>query len=374
MTSVRRAGRAIAVCLLGLAASAASWADIVIGQTSGFTGPVASGARENTDGARLYLDEVNVLGGVHGQRIHLVSLDDRFDPKLAVENARKLITQHNVVSLFLTRGTPHTEAIRPLLDQYKVPLVGPSTGAMTLHEPAHPWVFNVRATYQGEAQKAVAHLAAIGMNRIAVMHVDDSFGEDCAAGARQGFRKWGIVPLFIEKFDRSKPDFDALARKAKAAEPQAILFFGPATTVSDGTRMLRAAGSRSQVVTLSNNASGGFIRLMGEHARGTIVTQVFPHERSLSARIVKEANDLAKRKRLTELTPAMLEGFAAAKVLVEGLRRAGPNPTPVRLQQALETLHRFDIGGMEVTYGPGDHTGLEYADLSIIGADGNFRR
>ena len=70
----------------------------------------------------------------------------------------------------------------------------------------------------------------------------------------------------------------------------------------------------------------------------------------------------------------MLEGFAAAKVLVEGLRRAGPNPTPVRLQQALETLHRFDIGGMEVTYGPGDHTGLEYADLSIIGADGNFRR
>ncbi len=53
-----------------------------------------------------------------------------------------------MVALFLNRGTPHTQAIMPLLDQYKVPLVGPSTGAMVLHNPVHPWLFNVRATYQ----------------------------------------------------------------------------------------------------------------------------------------------------------------------------------------------------------------------------------
>src|SRR5437868_11198376 len=113
---------------------------------------------------------------------------------------------------------------------------------------------------------------------------------------------------------------------------------------------------------------------MGEYALGTIDTQIFPYERSLSAPIVKEANDLAQKKGIGDVTPAMLEGYAGAKVLVEGLRRAGPNPTRVKLQQALEGLRKFDLGGLEVTYGPNDHTGLDYADLSIIGPDGKFKR
>jgi ABC-type branched-subunit amino acid transport system substrate-binding protein len=70
----------------------------------------------------------------------------------------------------------------------------------------------------------------------------------------------------------------------------------------------------------------------------------------------------------------MLEGYAAAKVLVEGLRRAGPNPTRAKLLAALETIRKFDIGGLEVSYGPDDHSGLDFADLSIIGSDGKFKR
>ena len=120
-------------------------AQILIGQTAGFTGAVASSVKEATDGAKLHFDAVNARGGINGQKIELVSLDDKFDPKLTLENARKLIDQ-GVVSLFLNRGTPHTQALMPLLNEAKVPLVGPSTGAMALHDPVHPWIFNVRAT------------------------------------------------------------------------------------------------------------------------------------------------------------------------------------------------------------------------------------
>ncbi|HWP20960.1 MAG TPA: ABC transporter substrate-binding protein, partial [Burkholderiaceae bacterium] len=158
------------------------------------------------------------------------------------------------------------------------------------------------------------------------------------------------------------------------AQPQAVVFIASAGTVAAGTKAIRATGSRAQVVTLSNNASGGFIKELGEHGRGTIVTQVFPYERSLSAPIVKEAADLAKAQGIAEVTPAMLEGFAAAKVLVEGLRRAGPNPTPAKLIQALETFRKVDIGGLEVNFSPTDHSGLDYADLSIIDENGKFRR
>jgi ABC-type branched-subunit amino acid transport system substrate-binding protein len=127
------------------------------------------------------------------------------------------------------------------------------------------------------------------------------------------------------------------------------------------------------VVTLSNNASTGFIKSLGEHARGVIVTQVFPYERSYAYPFNKEATALAKQKN-AELSPAMLEGFAAARVLVEGLRRAGPNPTRAKVVAALEGMRSYDIGGLEINYSADDHTGLDFADLSIIGNDGKFKR
>ncbi len=187
------------------------WAQLRIGQPSGFTGSVAAGVKENTAGANLYFDAVNARGGILGKKIELVSVDDKFDPKLTVELARKLVTEDHVLALFLNRGTPHALALLPLLEELKVPLVGPSTGAMALHDPVNPWVFNVRATYQREAAEAIEHLARVGITRIAVLQTDDAFGADGAIGAQQGFVKIKQTPLLLEKFPREKPDFTALA-------------------------------------------------------------------------------------------------------------------------------------------------------------------
>jgi branched-chain amino acid transport system substrate-binding protein len=363
---------------VGLAAAlvwpAAAWPQTRIGQTAGFSGPVAAGVQETTDGAKLYFDAVNAKGGVNGQKIELVSLDDKFDPKLAADNARTLANDPRVVSLFLTRGTPHTQAILPVLAEARLPLVGPSTGAMVLHRPVNPWLFNVRATYQREAERAVQHLSLIGMDRIGVLHVEDSFGADLLEGAQKGFSSVGKTPLFVEKFDRAKWDFSAIAPRIAGSGAQAVLFIGSGVAVADGLAAIRKAGSRAQIITNSNNASGGFVKSLGANASGTIVTQVFPNERSLSVAMVKEAADLARAKGLEGVSPAMLEGFAAAKVLVAGLQRAGANPTRTKLRDALEGLSRLDIGGLEVGYGPADHTGLEFVDLSIIDSGGKFRR
>lgn len=349
-------------------------AQLRIGQPSGFTGSVAAGVKENTEGALLYLNAVNARGGVNGQKIELISVDDRFDPKLTVEVARELITQRGVLALFLNRGTPHAQALLPLLAEHRVPLVGPSTGAMALHEPVNPWVFNVRATYQREAAKAVEHLASIGITRIAVLETDDSFGADSARGALAGLAKAQLKPVLQAKFPRDQPDFSALAPQLLHAQAQAVMVFGSAGNTAAAVKAIRGAGSRAQVVTLSNNASDGFIKLLGEHARGVIVTQVFPNERSVAYPLTKEAMDLAKARGLPGVSPAMMEGFAAAKVLVEGLRRAGPKPTPAGLRDALEGLQGYNLGGLSISYGPGNHTGLDFADLSIVDAAGRFAR
>jgi branched-chain amino acid transport system substrate-binding protein len=366
--------KAILFCAMTVLATLSlhSQAQILIGQTAGFTGAVGAGVKETTDGAKLYLDAINAKGGIGGQKIELISLDDKFDPKLAAENARKLIEEQNVVALFLTRGTPHTEAIIPLLDKYGVALIGPSSGAMVLHQPVKKHIFNVRATYQREAEKAVSHLNSMGISRIGIVYADDSFGADGVAGAQKGLAAAKLAPAVLEKFNRSKPDFSQIAPKVYQANAQAVIMVASGQAVVDGVTALRIAGSTAQIVTLSNNASSGFTKSLGVNARGVIVTQVFPNERSITYSLVKEAQDLAKGR--TELSPAMLEGFAAAKVLVEGLRRAGAKPTREKIQAALEGIRKLDIGGLEISYSPEDHSGLDFADLSIIGTDGKFKR
>ncbi len=361
--------------LLGFCMAGASWAafgQIKIGQTVGVTGAVAATVKEASMGAQFYIDTINAKGGIGGEKIELITLDDKFDTKLAVANARELIEQRGVLALFMTRGTPHTEGIIPVLDQHGVALLGPSTGAMVLHQPLKKHVFNVRATYQREAERAIAHLAATGVTRIGVVHVDDSFGADGLEGTQKGLAAAKLTAVAVSKFDRSKPDFSQIAPAMAKLSPQAIMVIGSGTAVVDGIKSLKAAGSGAQFVTLSNNASSGFIKLLGDDARGVIVSQVLPQ--STNYALVQEAATLAKARDVLEVSPAMLEGFVSAKVLVEALRRAGPKPTRDKLLAALESLNKFDLGGLTLNFSTTDHTGLDFADLSIISASGKFRR
>ena len=352
----------------------AAQADILIGQTTAVTGPVAASVGETLLGVRAYLDHVNAQGGVHGEKIKLITLDDNFKPPLAAENARKLIEQEGVVALFMSRATPHTQAILPLLAKHKLALVAPSTGAMVFHRPVNPYVFNVRSSYQAEAERAIEHVFQVTLERVAVVHVDDSFGADCLEGAQKGFERAGKKPVAVIKADREKPDYPAIVKQLKDVNAQAVLWIGSSVAVSDGVKALRQAGSAAQVVTVSNNASGGFVKQLGGASRGVIVTQVFPNVRAMGYGINREAAALAKAKGNVQLSPQLMEGFASAKVLVEALRRAGPKPTRDRVIAALNGINHLDLGGLELGFSPSDHTGLKYVEMSMIDQDGKFMR
>ena len=370
MSMFLRAGLVAAVLMSTLTGLQAQ---ILIGQTAGFTGPVAEGVKEITEGAKLWINAVNAKGGVNGQKIELISMDDKFEPKLAGENAKKL-EQRGVLALFLTRGTPHNEAILPVLESGGLPLVAPSTGAIVLHQPVNRHVFNVRSTYQREAEKAMNHLVSLGMDRIAVVVADDSFGADVQQAITRSFERAKLKPVVDLTADRARPDIAKIVPAIVRSQAQAVMWVGSAVAVTEGVKALRAAGSAAQVVTLSNNASSGFVRTAGEFSRGVIVSQVFPNERSGGSQLVREATELAKAAGTNAVSPAMLEGYVGAKVLVEGLRRAGRNPTRASLQAGLEGIQKFDVGGLDVSYSANDHTGLEFTELSMIAPDGSFRR
>jgi branched-chain amino acid transport system substrate-binding protein len=358
---------------MGLAGTAA--AQVVIGQTTGVTGNSALNVSETTLGARLWLDAVNSRGGVNGNRIELRTLDDQGSADAAMANVRALVEKDQVLALFMIRGTPQNQAILPLLERYDIASIAPSTGAMLLYAPVYRHVFNVRSPYQAEAERAIEQLASMGTTRIAVFKTRDAFGEDASAGAMHGFAKAHFEPVLIGSFDKAAPEFNNLAIDLNKANAQAVLILGTGSAVVKAVREIRRVGSKATVVTLSNNASDGFVRELGDLARGVIVTQIFPGEDANTLPMVRDAATLLHvHHPQTRLSPAMIEGFAGARVLVEALRRAGAHPTRKALLDALNSLDSLDLGGIKVHYSPSDHAGLHYTDLSVIDAQGRFQR
>jgi len=366
-----------AAVALSLLVGGPAAAQIRIGQTTGITGPVAAPVKEINIGAMLYLDYVNAQGGIAGQQIELVTLDDKNQAPLSAENAKKLVADPHVVALFLNRGTPHAQAMLPVLEEARIVLLAPSTGAMVLHKPVHPYVFNVRATYQKEAERLTRHFGMAGLDRVGICYVDDSFGTDALQGALNVYKAGDAQPALNEKIDKFKPDYSKCVEKALATKPLGMIIIGTTVSVAVGVKALRDAGSRVTIGTLSNNAAKGFIDALGEYKTGVIVSQVFPSERRLAVPMIAEAARLGSAKNIQTLTPAMIEGYAAAKTLVIALKRAAKDKdgiTRASIKRTLETFGEVDIGGIDLTFTPTDPSGLEYVDLSYISEDGTFRR
>jgi ABC-type branched-subunit amino acid transport system substrate-binding protein len=367
--------RASLVLAIALALPVFARAQVLVGQTTGVSGNSALNVAETTLGAHLWIDAVNARGGVNGNLVQLRTLDDRGNATQAAANAKALIEQDQVLALFMIRGTPQNESVAPLLERYDIASIAPSSGAMLLYSPVNRHVFNVRNSYQAEAERAIEQLASMGSTRIAVLKTDDAFGDDAMAGAARGFTKMHLSPVFVAGFDKAEPKFDGVAARATSANAHAVLVLGTASSVVKATRALRAAGNNATVVTLSNNASDGFVHELGPLARGVIVTQVFPGENEITLPMIRDATRLLQARQAgTRLSPAMIEGFAAARVLVEALRRAGAHPTRRSVIAALDGMEDFDLGGVKVHYREADHSGVHYADLSVIDERGRFRR
>jgi len=352
-------------------AQAGSDTEILLGQTTGLTGPVADTSKESTAGARLYFESINAQGGVNGRKIVLETMDDKFNPKLAAENVKKMIEENPPIAFFVTRGTPQTEAVLPYLKAANIPLIAPGTGAEIFHEPVNPLVFNLRAKNRVEIAKAVEHMASTGISQIALVHVNDSFGADSLAGFSEKMGVLKLKPVLVTSFDRVSGDTAAAAQAILKANPQVTFAVGSTVHIAALINRVRAAGNGTQFVTMSNNSAKGFVKALGANARGVMVVQGFPNPRS-STQIAREMAHLAKDKPDFVSSQPAIEGFAAAKLTVEALRRAGKKPTSKSLIEALEAMKGVDLGGIEINYSHNSHTGGDLAEMSIIDARGEF--
>lgn len=347
--------------------------EILLGQTIGVTGPVASQVKEMLEGAKIYFDAVNKSGGINGRKVRINTVDDGFDPKRALENAKGLVEKDNVFALFFVRGTAHTEAMLPYITEKQVPVFAPFTGAMTLHEPANPWLFNLRAPYQREVRHAINYLNTIGIARIGAIYAEDAYGRDGMIGFNAGLGARNLKPTVVTSFKRPMGDVTAQIEALAKSDAQALFVIASGAEAVKIIRGARAKGSRAQMIVLSNNAAKSFVDELAADGRGVIVTQVMPDGASPKTTIAREYIERAKQANITPTT-AGIEAYIAAKVFSEGLKRAGRNPTRRSLVTALESMTNYDIGGVSLGYGPGDRTGMDFVEISIISSAGRMVR
>ncbi len=365
---------AMAAALLGMPAHAEDGItkdQILIGQAAGFSGSVAGAVKEQKAGAMAYIDGVNAAGGVHGRKVVLESLDDGFDFKKTPEVTRQLIEDKKVFALFLFRGTPNTEAAYPVAAKAKVPLIAPSTGAQSMYSPPRKYLFPVRASYHSETTAIVNHLVSLGIKKIAVFHDDGSFGLDVLAGVQNALKEKKMTPSSVASYPRGTLKIEPAVKTIATDDPQAVVMAAAVDSAPAFIAQMKAQSKNPMFFTLSNLSANSFVKALGTNVNGVVISQVSPYPFAVTTPISSEFLKAIKGK---DMVPsyASIEGFIAAKVLVEGLRRAGPQPTREKLIKGLESMARVDLGGISVHYGPEDRSGTTYVDLTVLGKDGQF--
>ena len=346
---------------------------IVVGQSAAFTGPASELGTEMRLGAQTYFDHVNRAGGVNGRRIELVALDDGYEPQRAAANTKKLIDD-GVFLLFGYVGTPTSNASKPIFTEAQVPFVGPFTGADSLRSPVNRYIFNVRASYFAETDKIVEQLVNLGLNKIAVFYQNDDYGKAGLAGVERAVKKRNLAIAVTGTVERNTVDVAAAVKVIASTEPQAVVMISAYKSCAAFIREMKKAGSNPQFINVSFVGSRALAAELGDTGRGVGISQVVPFPWNVGIPVVKEYQRLlGAATGKTDFSFTSLEGFIAAKVLVEGLRRTGPNLTRERFVSTMEVL-AYDAGGFQVSYSPSDHSGSNFVEMTVITKEGRFLR
>lgn len=362
----------LAAWLVAAAAQAAG-EPLVVHHIGPFTGVLASSNTEAMDGARLHLAATNAGGGVAGRPVQLQTLDDGQDPKRSEALLAELVAGKKLLALMMPRTTPSMEAMLPAVAANGIPVIGPQTGASFVNDPPKREVFTLRASYQKEAERAIRQQHSIGVRSFGLLLADDAFGRDTLVGIERVMKELQIQPVAVARLDNRKADVAEPVRVLAAQRPQVVMLVSSAKAAAAFIQAYRAMGINSTFISLSNTSNNDYLAALGTQARGAIVMQVMPSPYSATTALAREYTAAAAAQK-QPVSYAGLYGFASAKLLVLGLQRAGRDPTPAKLIQALEELGDIDLGGLRLRYGPGDRTGSTFVDSTIITQDGRFMR
>jgi ABC-type branched-subunit amino acid transport system substrate-binding protein len=365
---------AASVLSLSNVSRAQAGSKIILGQSAAFTGPAAELGIQFHQGAKLWFDQVNVQGGVAGKSVEIKTMDDGYEPDRCVANTNQLLAD-DVFALFGYIGTPTSLAALPLVNKARMPFIAPFTGAMGLREPFQKHVFHLRASYNDETALIVKQLTNLGLKKIAVFYQNDAYGKAGLDGVTLALGALNLKPIAQATVERNSVEISESLKTLMAASPDAIVQISAYKSCAAFIRAARKAGFGGTFFNVSFVGTQALADELGKDGAGVVVSQVVPSPYYAAKPIVREFIDSIKKSG-TNVQPnfSSMEGYLAAKIVTEGLRRAGGKTlTREGFIGGIEAIGSQSLGGFLVKFSPTDHVASNFVELSMLTGDGRVK-
>jgi len=373
---MKRRHAAAAIGALGLTGlrgvRAAEANEVVLGQSAVITGPLGGPIRALISGAQMAFDAANAVGGVHGRKIKLVTLDDELAPPKAVANYKKLLEEQQALALFGCVGSGTTAAAAKVLQDNGAASVGGYAVADSARQKAGNAGFFVRASTGREAEVLLRQLTTIGIDRIAVAHLDNPGGAEALNLVARAMEVHRIKPVASGGVMGDGSNAAELGRKLAEAKPQAVIMYLSGKQPADLMPAMRAADSNPMFYGMSIVSGEVVAKALGEQSRGLAIAQVMPYPWSQSDTDIGAYQRAVAAAKL-EPNYYSLEGWINAQVTIEALKRTGRELTRGRLLNTLRAM-KMRIAGLDLDFTAENIAASRFVELVQVRHDGRFVR
>jgi len=361
--------------------------EIRFGMAAPFSGPAKEMGRQLKLGIETAFGAINDSGGIDGRQLKLVTADDGYEPTRTLNAMKQLYEKDQVFGFVDNYGSPTALVSIPYALEHHALYFGAFTGAPSLrHDPPDRYVFNYRAGYAEEADAIVRYLVKVrGLRpeQIGVLTQQDAYGDAGMDGVAKAIRalRGGVTgQIFRMSYSRNTVNVDdavAQLRKLKVPLKAVVLVatFRPAAKFIEKTRDLYPD---MIYATISGAGSPGLadeLMLLGaKYASGVICTQVTPAVDSYASVALAYKNALAKYAPGEAPDYVSLEAYLTANILIEGLKRAGPQLDTETVVDKLENMRNFEMGlGPRVNFGPSEHQAVHKVWGTQLDETGHYR-
>lgn len=378
----RAAAIAAGLAVSCLALSAAQAQELVLAQIASQTNlSSATNAKGMHVGIKAYFDSVNAAGGVNGRQLKLVVRDDDLNAQKMVAQTRELIADKEVLALvgFLNSGGLTELAKQNIPGEAGIAMIAPLQGNKNIVGADN--FFPFRTGYTDEVTTLVGEAKNTQKKRVAIFYYNTAFGPPMSQFAQTTAKNQGLevvanvgVDVAPERFEAN---MKAAALEVARSNPDAIFLIAAGRFANEFVKLIKdTPAGGAQLYAMSVILAEDVVKAAGAaKARGMVIAQATPFPFSPTLPVVGEFQRLMKQYAPKEaISFSSLEGFIGAKIAVEALKRAGPNPTREKIVKALNNFGEWNLGGVYVNYGPKGRSGWGSVDLTIVGPNGNLLR
>jgi len=343
--------------------------EIRLGISAPLSGPAKDLGQQMRLGIEAAFRAENEDGGVDGRMLRLVAADDGYEPARTTETMRQLYERDQVFGFIGNVGTPTAAVAAPFALERRMLFFGAFTGAGLLRrDPPDRYVFNYRASYAEETYAAVRYLVKVRKLRpdqIAVFAQQDSYGDSGYAGvekAIRALRNGEGGPILRVGYSRNTVDVDTAITQIRSNRTpiKAVVMVATYRAAAKFIEKMRPSYPGMIFTNVSFVGSTSLrdeLMLLGpKYASGVIITQTVPPLDANVPLVLQYRAALSKYFRGETPDYVSLEGYVAAQILIEALRRSGPVPDPEKVVAALENMHNVELGlGTPVGFSKSEH-------------------